>query len=189
MEFWEEKWTTSTTFWDKGESTPGLKYAVDNGYFKGHALVPGCGSGYDVEYLANHGYQATGLDISPTCIKKCKDIYNGLENANFICADFFNHVEQYDSAFDYTFFCAIDPAMRKAWGQAYSKLIKSGGAIIILMFPLAEMAAVGPPHTATFDAYKESLPDFELIKLFDMESIGSFPKRKGFEQLSIWKRK
>lgn len=35
------------------------------------ALVPGCGKGYDVLLLASFGYDAFGLEVSETAVKRC----------------------------------------------------------------------------------------------------------------------
>jgi SAM-dependent methyltransferase len=35
------------------------------------ALVPGCGRGYDVLLLASFGYDAYGLEVSETAVKRC----------------------------------------------------------------------------------------------------------------------
>ena len=35
------------------------------------ALVPGCGKGYDVLLLASFGYDAFGLEVSQTAVKRC----------------------------------------------------------------------------------------------------------------------
>ena len=35
------------------------------------ALVPGCGRGYDVLLLASFGYDAVGLEVSETAVKRC----------------------------------------------------------------------------------------------------------------------
>jgi hypothetical protein len=48
---WEAKWEQGNTHWDKGKPSPALVSLFENGETKpliperGHALVPGCGSG------------------------------------------------------------------------------------------------------------------------------------------------
>jgi len=44
------------------------------------ALVPGCGKGYDVLLLASFGYDAFGLEVSETAVKRCyeeQEIHGG----------------------------------------------------------------------------------------------------------------
>lgn len=66
------------------------------------ALVPGCGKGYDVLLLASFGYDAFGLEVSESAVKRCyeeqrdhgheypvKDEDAGAGTATFVVGDFF----------------------------------------------------------------------------------------------------
>jgi SAM-dependent methyltransferase len=53
----------------------------------GKALDIGCGSGANVIYLANHGWQATGVDFSPVAIRIARDAARAVPNAHFIEGD------------------------------------------------------------------------------------------------------
>ena len=77
------------------EDSPGKKR-------RKRALVPGCGKGYDVTLLASFGYDAFGLDVSETAVKRCyeeqkanghkipiKDEISGSGAVKFIQGDFF----------------------------------------------------------------------------------------------------
>ena len=89
------------------------------------ALVPGCGRGYDVLLLASFGYDAYGLEISETAIKRCKeeqennghkfpvqDKVKGAGSINFIHSDFFadkpiylsdgSELKTFELIYDYT---------------------------------------------------------------------------------------
>ncbi|KAJ1970402.1 hypothetical protein H4R34_006067 [Dimargaris verticillata] len=73
-----------------------------------YALVPGCGSGYDVCLLAAHGWQTTGLDISPIAVSRAKLLASSTENADLVdfkLADFFEYEPPnggFHLIFDYT---------------------------------------------------------------------------------------
>lgn len=66
-----------TTPWDVGTMQPPLQDVMprtDIGFEKkGHALVPGCGRGYDAVFLASLGYNTTGVDISPIAVSKANE--------------------------------------------------------------------------------------------------------------------
>lgn len=87
------------------------------------ALVPGCGRGYDVLLLASFGYDAYGLEVSETAVKRCieerktngdkypvNDVSIGAGKATFLVGDFFvsdwmKNVEgdgKVDLIYDYT---------------------------------------------------------------------------------------
>src|SRR5690242_15221720 len=66
--------------WADGEPNPNLLDWADatslNGAGPGGAartaLVPGCGLGYDAEFLARRGFAVTAFDISPTAVAAAK---------------------------------------------------------------------------------------------------------------------
>jgi hypothetical protein len=53
----------------------------------GHALDLGCGTGTNVMYLAQHGWQATGIDFSAAAIGKARQQAKGIAGATFIEGD------------------------------------------------------------------------------------------------------
>ncbi|KAJ8655314.1 hypothetical protein O0I10_009003 [Lichtheimia ornata] len=190
---WEKKWQDGNTQWDHGESSPALvtliKEHSDLLPAKGRGLVPGCGSGYDVLLLATPERHMTGLDMSATCVDKLnKEIPKG-SNYDFICDDFYNFKYPeggYDLIYDYTFLCAMPPSMRPQWASRMAEIIKPGGVLVALMFPLEEKEG-GPPFGLSVDVYNELLgPNFDNIYLVDAKGHES---RIGREKMSVWRRK
>jgi len=101
---------------------------------KGRIFVPGCGTGYDVVAMAGPDRYVVGMDISETCVRKSQKLFSGSPNVNyftFLQGDFFkwNPEDKFDLIFDYTFFCAIDPSMRKAWGQKMRDILNPDGEL------------------------------------------------------------
>lgn len=47
------------------------------------ALVPGCGRGYDVFFLASAGYDAVGLDVSSIACDQANNLYKSLEESGW----------------------------------------------------------------------------------------------------------
>lgn len=75
------------------------------------ALVPGCGRGYDVLLLSSCGYDAYGLEISDTAVKRCKEEQEknghkypvrdeaiGAGSVNFVKGDFFSENQEWTGA-------------------------------------------------------------------------------------------
>ncbi|KAM4105601.1 hypothetical protein ACB094_04G003800 [Castanea mollissima] len=190
---WEKSWEQGVTPWDLGQPTPILVHLHQTGALpKGRSLVPGCGSGYDVAAIACPERYVVGLDISDIAIKKAVELSSSLPNAsyfNFLKADFFtwSPSELFDLIFDYTFFCAIEPDMRLAWAQRIRDILKSGGELITLMFPISDRVG-GPPFKVSILDYEEVLlpMGFRAVSIVDNElAIGP---RKGREKLGRWKR-
>ncbi|KAI8883998.1 S-adenosyl-L-methionine-dependent methyltransferase [Backusella circina FSU 941] len=156
---WEGKWQQGNTQWDKGVPSPALISLFENAEAKslipesGQALVPGCGSGYDVVFLANKSRHVTGLDMSKTCIEKQLKNHPNAEadNYEFMCDDFYKFkipTDGYDLAYDYTFLCAMPPGLRLDLASRYAEIIKKDGVLITLIFPIADHEG-GPPYAVS----------------------------------------
>ncbi|XP_044498133.1 probable thiol methyltransferase 2 [Mangifera indica] len=190
---WEKCWEEGATPWDLGKPTPIVVHLHQLGALpKGRALVPGCGTGYDVVAMACPERYVVGLEISDIAVNKAKELSSSFPNANYITilkADFFTWcpTELFDLIFDYTFFCAIEPEMRSVWAQKISNLLKPDGELITLMFPISDHVG-GPPYKVSVSDYEEVLHSvgFQAASIVDNElAVGP---RKGREKLGRWKR-
>ncbi len=68
VDFWEERYADSDRVWS-GQVNQTLA-DIAGGLPVGRALDLGCGEGADVVWLAHQGWSATGIDISPTAIRR-----------------------------------------------------------------------------------------------------------------------
>ena len=141
-ERWSKLWDKGDFLpFDRGLPNPALEDTLKNqleilkscfrdnsqgGRRRKRALVPGCGRGYDVLLLASFGYDAYGLEVSETAVKKCmeeqkanghkyspKEGSDGGGRISFVHGDFFGddwvkHVEGggiFELIYDYTVKC------------------------------------------------------------------------------------
>ncbi|XP_056172256.1 probable thiol methyltransferase 2 isoform X2 [Syzygium oleosum] len=190
---WEKCWEQGLTPWDLGRPTPIIQQLHQMGALpKGRALVPGCGSGYDVVSIACPDRSVVGIDISEIAIQRAIQLFSSSPNANhfiFLKEDFFtwNPTELFDLIFDYTFFCAIEPEIRGAWAERMSELLRPDGELITLMFPISDHIG-GPPYKVSISDYEEVLcpMGFKAISIMDNElAVGP---RKGKEKIGRWKK-
>lgn len=192
FERWESHWKSGNTPWDAGDSSPALLKLLaepDNGLPNGTAIVPGCGSGYDILALSSNDRHVIGFDISPSAVvhaQKLLEKHNSA-NAEIRLKNFFEIEMEgdVDLMYDYTFLCALPPNWREKWAEKTSKLIKSGGILLTLMYPLDGREG-GPPFNLSVEIYKNLLipKGFELIRLD--ENVPSHESR--IEKLGIWKK-
>ncbi|KAG9454536.1 hypothetical protein H6P81_007440 [Aristolochia fimbriata] len=190
---WNKCWEKGMTPWDLGRPLPIILHLLETGTLpKGRALIPGCGSGYDVAAIAAPDRFVVGLDISEHAVKRAKGLSSWLPNSNcftFEKADFFTWTptEQFDLIFDYTFFAAIDPSLRPAWGNKVRELLKPDGELITLISPISDHVG-GPPYAVSVAIYEEVLfpLGFEAVSIEDNEY--AVETRKGMEKLGRWKR-
>jgi len=96
------KTDTDVLPWDIKTFDLNLKELLDSlNLYKGKLLELGCGTGYDINYLANRGFDITAIDISEDAISIAKSNNNNL-NIDFIVGDFFKDLpnKQFDIVYD-----------------------------------------------------------------------------------------
>ncbi|KDR76470.1 hypothetical protein GALMADRAFT_246837 [Galerina marginata CBS 339.88] len=199
---WELTWQKGITPWDAGDTQPSLKEAIESSGLdlprSGRALVPGCGSGYDLQYISIAlGLDTLGLEIAETAVKRANEL---IEKAKSACPqltarvtnqDFFTfnppESQRFDLVYDHTFFCAIPPPMRKNWGSQMSNLVKPGGYLITVVYPILPYVETGPPYYIRPEHFEELLSS-DFIKVLDKVPDKSSPSHVGKERLLIWRR-
>ncbi|CAI9108266.1 OLC1v1007830C1 [Oldenlandia corymbosa var. corymbosa] len=189
---WQKCWEEGLTPWDLGQPTPVLLHLHEKGEIpQGRALIPGCGTGYDVLAIAGPERYVVGLDVSETAIEnalKFSSSANG-KYFEFLKTDFFtwHPTELFDFIFDYTFFCAIEPDLRSSWAVKMRDFLKPGGELMTLMFPVSNHEG-GPPYKVSVADYEDVLHPlgFKAISIVDNDM--AVARRKGAEKLGRWKR-
>jgi trans-aconitate methyltransferase len=87
VDFWEERYSGSSRVWSGAPNRTLVDIVAD--LTPGRALDLGCGEGADVIWLAQRGWQASGVDIAETAIARARDAASdlALPNAGFEAAD------------------------------------------------------------------------------------------------------
>ncbi|KAI0746394.1 thiol methyltransferase 1 [Daedaleopsis nitida] len=189
---WDEAWKGEITPWDGGAQQPALKHLLESSGIdfprSGTALVPGCGRGYDAITIASIlGLKTLGIDIAPTAVKAANDYLksSGAEvDVTFRVGDFFAQDTPVDLVHDYTFFSALPPSRRPEWGRQMAKLVKPGGFLIVLIYPILPYTEVGPPFYVRPEHYDEALGD-GWEKLLDIAPEVTLKSHVGKERLIV----
>ena len=187
--FWNDQYIANTTGWDLGQVSPPLKDYIDQLRDKDlKILIPGCGNSYEAEYLLKMGFTNINLiDIAPELVERLKSKFKSDLNIKIILGDFFTHEGEYDLILEQTFFCALDPVLRRSYVEQMKKLLKNGGKLAGLLF-VKEFEKAGPPFGGTKKEYELLFRnDFEL-KVFE-PCINSFDKRAGTEMFVVLVKK
>jgi SAM-dependent methyltransferase len=187
--YWNERYRTNETGWDLGEVSPPLKAYIDQLTDKNlRILVPGCGNSYEAEYLLDNGFtNITVIDIAPELVETLKSKFRSNENIKIILGDFFNHTAEYDLILEQTFFCALDPNLRKNYADAMAGLLVRGGKLAGVLF-CKEFEMQGPPFGGTETEYQALFGDAFNLKIFE-PCYNSFAKRADSEIFVILEKK
>ncbi|EDQ86526.1 uncharacterized protein MONBRDRAFT_28218 [Monosiga brevicollis MX1] len=159
---------------------------------KGRALVPGCGRAYAVVAFAQHGYTATGLDLSETAVEEAQQVLE--ENraslqgeATVALGNFFETTGTFDVIYDYTFLCALHPDARAAWAQQHKKLLAPGGTLFTMIYPITEKTG-GPPFQMSIELVQSLLEPlgFKASRLEMLPDELCHPGREGKTAIGLW---
>ena len=117
--------------WEIKTFDPNLKEILD--YYKldtGKLLELGCGRGDDCKYLADRGFDVTGIDVSPDVIQTAK---NNSANVEFIEGDFFTEVfdTQFDVIVDRGFLHNYENRLFEIF-EICSNTLRQGGKLIVI---------------------------------------------------------
>ena len=136
QDYWNNRYEAEKTGWDLKAVSPPLKAYIDQLTDKNiSVLIPGCGSGYEAEYLAKQGFQnVTVIDFAPLAVERMKINLADYQQINIICQDFFAHTSKYDLILEQTFFCSLNPSLRIKYVQKMSELLKHSGTLAGLLF-------------------------------------------------------
>ncbi len=181
-QYWSNRYSSHTHTWDAGRITTPLKDYIDKLSDKNISiLIPGCGNSYEAEYLLQNGFSdITLLDMS---VFLCRQLQEKLKQFSskqlqIICTDFFEHDGQYDLIIEQTFFCALNPTLRKAYADKMHDLLKPVGKLAGLLFNRA--FEHGPPFGGSEKEYRELFEPCFVIQTMEL-CVNSIEPRKGSE--------
>lgn len=85
-DFWTVRYAAGKTPWDFGGVPAGLKSFLARSSAPGRVLIPGCGSGYELQAFHDAGYDVIGIDFSPAAVDHAKSILGDLgEHRGRLC--------------------------------------------------------------------------------------------------------
>jgi SAM-dependent methyltransferase len=179
--YWNKRYADGSTGWDMGEISPPLKEYIDQLANKNiRILIPGCGNSYEAEYLAKNEFKnITLIDIAPALVTALKKKFKKYEGIKILQQDFFKHTGTYDLILEQTFFCAINPALRKDYVKKANALLAKKGKLVGLLFN-REFEQEGPPFGGSSKEYKSLFKPYFTFNCFEA-CYNSHSKRMGAE--------
>lgn len=205
-EFWHERWAKG----EIGFHQPGFNEHMQA--FVGHLgagpgdhfLVPLCGKSLDMLWLAQQGFQVTGIELSE---KAARDffaeqelffevasqgeatVYRG-ENIEIRCDDFFTvmhrNIREVDAVYDRAALIALPREMRPAYASHLASLIGPGIPVLLITLDYPGEEMNGPPFSVSEHEVKELFDEAFLIeRVFGEERLSKEPRfiKKGLTRM------
>lgn len=186
--YWNNRYLNSQIGWDITSVSRPLKEYLDQvSNKKSSILIPGCGNAHEAIYATSIGYTDVHiLDFAEYAINNFANKFVEFKKENIHLEDFFLHVGAYDLILEQTFFCAIEPSMRKLYAEKMYALLKRGGKLVGLLFD-REFDS-GPPFGGCKEEYLEYFSPLFYVKVFE-KSYNSIEARSGSELFIILEKK
>jgi SAM-dependent methyltransferase len=184
--FWDERFERHFTPWDKGGVPQALQdFVAANSPLT--TLIPGCGSAYELAFLAGQGWDATAIDFSPAAVAQGK-LAAGEHATRVVEADFFawQPAAPLQLIYERAFLCAMPRAMWPQVAARWAQLLAPGALLVGYFF--FDEAAKGPPFGIQRAQLEQLLrADFECVA--DDAVSDSIPVFAGKERWMVWRRR
>ena len=185
-DFWTIRYATGRTPWDFGGAPAALKSFLARSSASGRVLIPGCGSGYEIQAFHTAGCDVTAIDFSPAALDQAKKVMGSLAE-RVILGDFFTHdfgQRRFEIIYERTFLCSMPPSRWPDYANRMADLLSDEGRLIGV-FLYTQQSKSGPPYTLTDEQSQELFErNFRLVRSELMTD--SLPLFRGMERWQEW---
>ena len=186
--FFDARYAAGRTPWDFGGVPNALQRFLDRHPGPGRALIPGCGSGYEIEAFASAAWALIGIDFSAVAVARAQRRL-GRWADKVIAGDFFSYPfceRSFDLIYERTFLCALSPECWPRYAQRLAALLAPFGLLCGFFF-------LGPEEEPQPYPIPQVQLDALLCGWFDMIEDhaveDSLPLFAGKERWQICRRK
>jgi Thiopurine S-methyltransferase (TPMT) len=187
-EFFDIRYAAGKMPWDFGGVPQSLKVFLDTHRGPGRVLIPGCGSGYEIEAFSSSGWDVIGIDFSRLAVARARSLLGPLAGKVYE-GDFFTYplVEGcFDMIYERTFLCTLLPDFRLRYAQRIAELIVPSGVLCGFFFLGPEDE---PPPYPISQFQLEQLLGSRFEKIEDNAVEDSLALYASKERWQIWRRK
>jgi 2-polyprenyl-3-methyl-5-hydroxy-6-metoxy-1,4-benzoquinol methylase len=168
----QERYKSGDTPWDFGRPDFNLVNAVINNPIRGvRALDVGCGTGDNAIWLANNGFQVTGIDVSDIALDKARaKATKANVECDFVLADFLKDKIKgapFGFVFDRGCFHTFDSKSdKRLFARHVADHLQIGGFWLTLTGNADEYGRQqGPPQLTAAEIVQTVEPLFEVLSL------------------------
>lgn len=185
--FWTKRWAAGRTPWDLGGIPRELSAFLGRFPTGKRALIPGCGSGYEVRAFHEAGHSPTAIEFSPPAVETARRILGDL-GSRVIHGNFFKHDfagECFQIVYERGFLCSLPRDRWPDYALRMRELIPPGGRLVGLFLYGEEPEP--PPFPLSPALAAQLLGDsFRLVR--DDPVDPSVPVYAGLEHWQEWER-
>lgn len=166
QDFWQQRFESGQTPWDRGGSHPQLRAWLEQGLLApGQSiLVPGCGRGHELLALAEAGIATTGLDYAPAAVALARERL-GARPGRVLQADVLDWQPEapLDRIYEQTCLCALHPDHWQRYAAQLHRWLQPGGLLLALFMQARRDGAgqgfvEGPPYHGDINAMRALFP-------------------------------
>ena len=184
--FWDVRFREGYKPWDAGGVPAALREFLVAGNPAQRVLVPGCGSGYEVQAFAAAGHDVVAIDFSPAAIEAARHVLGELGRV-LVQGDFFAHpLGEFDLVYERAFLCALPRAHWPRWAARIAEVLRPGGRLAGFFFWSDDER--GPPFGLKRGEL-EALLSSAFDRIEDAPVADSIPVFAGRERWQVWRRR
>lgn len=170
IEFWQQRFESGLTPWDRGAPHPQLKSWLSQRLLEPgqQVLVPGCGRGHELLVMAEAGLDAVGLDYTPAAVELAQQRlqHAGLaQRARVEQADVLAWMPErpVERIYEQTCLCALHPDQWQPYARQLRAWLQPGGLLLALFMQARRDSAAqgrveGPPYHCDINAMRALFP-------------------------------
>jgi SAM-dependent methyltransferase len=186
-QFWNQRWEVGKVPWDLGGIPPALASFLTRNRTPTRVLIPGCGSGYEVQAFHEAGHDVTAIEFCAPAVARARQILGPL-GEKVIQGNFFKHDfggSRYGLIYERGFLCSFRPARWRDYASRMVSLLHAGGKLVRLF--LYGQEPEPPPYPLTQETAAGLLGRF--FHLRNTESVAeSVPVYQGLEHWQEWEK-
>ena len=179
---WDRRYVDNHLPWDSGKPDVHLsRFIEDSKIAPCKTLEVGCGTGTNAVWLAGHGFEVVGLDISPVAIERAKEKASAAGvNCQFLAADFMKDRVPggpFGLIFDRGCFHVFDEPRKQAQcARQVAELLEDDVIWLSLIVSTdGPDRDTGPPRISAEEIVAAAEPHFEILNLksstFDKDDL------------------
>ena len=158
--------------WDSGVPADELMELVQGGRVRvGRVLDIGCGTGTNVLYLAEKGFDVSGVDISKVAIRKAaakareRDLKCGFYMLDFLDTEVVSRIfSTFDVVLDVGCFHSLSAQDRLRYKQSLKVVSRPGSIYLLWCFLRGSRWSYGPPGVDQDEAERTLSKEFRVVE-------------------------